>query len=525
MLSFVFLALAKLQSLASLSNLLIGIATTLSVWLYCANAAQRKRFGLPIPGPLRVPLFGSIFALPHFLSDKKRHQYRIKLAKQYGRICTVFLGKIQFVFLSDIDIIKEAFVTKGEIISDRMRSNPPSAISVKFGEGKGIGAADYGKDFKERKKLTLHSMREFGFGGKSLEETVLDETKFLTEEFRKVADTGYPTDLHQNYVHLAVSNVICSVVFGRRFSYRDPEFMKAVDGIRFLFTQRSTLLARMPLIGRLPAVKRRVDAEVEQGLNVLNFVEDQINKHKEEFDINNPKDFIDLCLQKAETELEQGEKSSIGTENIRKIILDLFFAGTDTTAASLSWFLLYMILYPDVQKKCQEEIDRVFDTEGSLANLAASRFPYTTAALMETQRISSIAGGSLPHVVRERTTLGGYHVRKGAIVQANIRFLHMDEAYWVDPEGFRPERWIDAKDPTKIIAHTHFVPFSVGKRRCLGENLAKAEYSVFAIMLIRNFSFKVADPNRPPTRDGHGLVYSPYPFEMLVEDRKSGDQL
>ena len=71
----------------------------------------------------------------------------------------------------------------------------------------------------------------------------------------------------------------------------------------------------------------------------------------------------------------------------------------------------------------------------------------------------------------------------------------------------------------QVVQHVNFAPFSIGKRRCLGENLAKAEYAVFAISLLRNFTFKMGDPSNPPALQGFGLVYSPLPFEMLIERR------
>ena len=50
--------------------------------------------------------------------------------------------------------------------------------------------------------------------------------------------------------------------------------------------------------------------------------------------------------------------------DLRQMITDLFLAGTETTATSLQWFLLYMILYPDIQTKCREEILKVRLTSG-----------------------------------------------------------------------------------------------------------------------------------------------------------------
>lgn len=514
--SLLLSAFVKLQTMVSLQSLLVAVVAILSVFLLKISKSGKN----PPPGPFSIPLFGSIFVLPGLLSPWRRHRSRVELALKYGKIYQFQMGKMKVVFLNEVALIKEAFISKGEIISDRLRPEKDDNSMQAVLAGKGIGNTDYGKDFKERKTLTLHSMKDFGFGGKSLEETTVEETVFLKKRFQQVADTSVPTDIHMKLMHLSVSNVISSVVFGRRFDYDDDAFNKAVNGIKFLFSQNSGFLRRIPLITKLPAIKKKLAKDREQGNNVRSFVEDQIQLHKEEFDPNCPRDFIDLCLLKEREDQEIGQKSRIGTENIKKIIIDLFFAGTDTTAASMGWFLLYMIRFPEVQRKCQKEIDEVLDVQGDLANVNVPKcLPYTTATLFETQRIASIAPSSLPHIVREDTTLGGYDVEKGSLVFANIRHIHLDKAYWGNPDEFVPERWLDPADQTKVIQHTNFVPFSLGKRRCLGENLAKVEYSVFAISLLRSFSFKMVDPSNPPTLEGFGLLYSPKPYEMLVESR------
>ena len=520
-------ALARLQSLPTLQSFMVAAAFALSFMFILTSAKSRRQrhpdSAMPIPGPLRLPLFGSLFVLAKFINNKTRHQFRLDMAKEYGKIFAMYIANLTLVYLNDIDLIKEAFITKGDVISDRP---PPSADNpMDEGRDKGIASANYGKEFKARKALTLHSMKDFGFGGGSLEETAMEEAAFLTDKFRQAADSKKPTKIHQSLVHLAVSNVICSVVFGRRFEYDDEKFNSAVAGIRYLFSTSSFFWRKLPLVRHLPSIQELFRIEKQHLTNVTSFIESQIVSHKEEFDASAPKDFIDLCLLKTEDGDDDSisNENEIGVEHIKNIIIDLFFAGTDTTAASLSWFILYMMRYPEIQAKCQREIDAIPDLENRLSQGSTSGklFPYTTATLLETQRIASIAPNTLPHRVKEDTTVGGYRLLKGTTVFANLRFLHLDERYWGDPFEFRPERWLDPVDSTKIIQHSHFVPFSLGKRRCLGENLAKAEYSVFGIALLRNFTFRMPDPANPPTMDGIGLVYSPTPYEMVVESREN----
>ena len=537
-----------------LRTLLVVFALALTfIWLKKKGSSIAPRRPLP-PGPWRWPILGSVSVIPAVISDVKRHQLRTVLAEKYGKILSFKIGSLNVVWLNDMETIKEAFVTKGEVMSDRMSSDSKSffAISGDLAKysGLGIGETNYGKAFKERKRLALQSMKEFGFGGVSLEDRVVEEARLLVEELKKAATSPSKdankrsTGVHNHVVHLAVSNVICSVVFGRRFDYADEKFVSVVDAIRFLFSgQKSSVITKIPFARYLPAVQRLMEKESRAAASLQTFIEEQIQAHESDFDPGeDPKDFIDICLLKAHLEAEnarngvvQSDENSVGTENVKKIIADLFFAGTDTTASSLSWFILFMIHYPEIQKRCHEEVDRWIG-DGNPVELTKDNvvksLPYTAATLLEVQRVASIASASLPHFVREDVTIAGYHVPKDSFVLANIRFVHFDERNWERPHEFDPTRWLkwpvcdtagDGATTPHLIQHPHFIPFSIGKRRCLGENLAKAEYLIFGVSLLKEFRFCAEENAVLPSLEGRGLIYGPQPFELVLERRNCTD--
>ena len=152
--SLLMLAIAKLQLLPALQSFLIGLVGVLLIWLY--RGPGRKNGA--IPGPFRFPFFGSVFYLATFLDNKRRHQMRLEAAEKYGKIYAFHIGPVQMVVLNDVNLIKEAFISKAEIISDRPQPKQPNPTSDLFGRGKGIGDVNYGKDFKERKTLTRFSL-------------------------------------------------------------------------------------------------------------------------------------------------------------------------------------------------------------------------------------------------------------------------------------------------------------------------------------------------------------------------------
>uniref|UniRef100_A0A8C6QHW2 Cytochrome P450 2J3 n=1 Tax=Nannospalax galili TaxID=1026970 RepID=A0A8C6QHW2_NANGA len=99
-------------------------------------------------------------------------------------------------------------------------------------------------------------------------------------------------------------------------------------------------------------------------------------------------------------------------ENLICSTLDLFFAGTETTSTTLRWALLYLALYPEVQEKAQDEIDRVIG-QGRQPSLGdRESMPYTNAVIHEVQRMGNIIPLNVPREVIADTTLAGFHLPK-----------------------------------------------------------------------------------------------------------------
>ncbi|XP_078617518.1 cytochrome P450 2F3-like [Branchiostoma floridae x Branchiostoma japonicum] len=138
-------------------------------------------------------------------------------AKKYGDVFTVYFGPTRAVVLNGYAAIHEALVKNAENFSSR----PPSLASLSQ-DGKTLGIANepYGPKWKEHRKFTLMSLPDFGVGKRSLEGKILEEARALGDEICKTENRAFCiSHMMQN----AVSNVICSIVFGRRYEYDDEE--------------------------------------------------------------------------------------------------------------------------------------------------------------------------------------------------------------------------------------------------------------------------------------------------------------
>ncbi|XP_072035914.1 cytochrome P450 2U1-like [Amphiura filiformis] len=167
----------------------------------------------------------------------------------------------------------------------------------------------------------------------------------------------------------------------------------------------------------------------------------------------------------------------------------MFTAGSDSTSVNIRWGLLYMIANPDVQAKAQKELDKVVGRDRMPRLSDKADLPYFQATLLEITRKASTARLSALHAASEDTTLNGYNIPKGAIVMANLWACHYDAEVFAEPEVFRPERFLnDAGD--KVVQRDELIPFSTGRRFCLGDNLARMELFVIISHLLHRFTFK-----------------------------------
>ena len=148
----------------------------------------------------------------------------------------------------------------------------------------------------------------------------------------------------------------------------------------------------------------------------MNLIETQIQAHESHFTPDkDPEDFIDMCLREA----HHNKETSVGRENVKKMIAEILFAGINDIGSFVVWIILYMIHYPDVQRRCQEEMDRWFpdvveERYQLTKDFIVKSLPYTTASFLEVMRIVSPSGITLPHFAREDATIAGYHVPKGS---------------------------------------------------------------------------------------------------------------
>ncbi|KIM57158.1 hypothetical protein SCLCIDRAFT_1143714 [Scleroderma citrinum Foug A] len=134
-------------------------------------------------------------------------------------------------------------------------------------------------------------------------------------------------------------------------------------------------------------------------------------------------------------------------------------------------FILAMTLYPEVQIKAQEEIDRVVGQDRLPDFSDRENLPYIEGVFMETLRWKPVVPLGIPYVTRSDDIYNGMYIPKGSIVLTNTWAMTQDEGYYPDPATFTPERHLNAD---RKIAKDFLDPvFGSGRRICPGRYVAE----------------------------------------------------
>ncbi|XP_054061815.1 cytochrome P450 2H1-like [Rissa tridactyla] len=429
------------------------------------------------PGPITLPIVGNIFQLNLWNLPESLK----KLSKKYGPVFTIYLGPQKVVVLHGYDVVKEALVDQADVFSGRGKL----PLFKKLFQGTGIVTSN-GETWRQLRRFALTTLRDFGMGKKSVEERIQEEAHFLVERIRNTCEQPFDPG---NFLIHAVSNIICSIVFGDRFDYEDKKFVTLIklleENNKLQNSIHTQLYNFIPTVmDYLPGPHQQIIKNIEE---VDKFTFKIIAEHQETLDPTCPRDFIDAFLNKMEQEKGNGH-SEFTIETLSRTTLDLFLAGTGTTSITLRHGFLILQKYPEIVEKIQKEIDCVIGPDRSPCMADRSRMPYTDAVVHEIQRFIDFIPLNVPHSVIKDTKFRDYFIPKDTMIFPMLSPILHDSKEFPNPEKFDPGHFLNANGTFK--KSDYFMPFSAGKRMCAGESLARMELFIFLIAILQNFTLK-----------------------------------
>ncbi|CAK7300787.1 Cytochrome P450 1A2 [Vulpes lagopus] len=441
------------------------------------------------PGPWGWPLLGNVLTL-----GKSPHLALSRLSQRYGDVLQIRIGSTPVLVLSGLDTIRQALVRQGDDFKGRPDLYSLSLVT----DGQSMSfSPDSGPVWAARRRLAQNALNTFSIASDPasscscyLEEHVSKEAEALLSRLQEqMAEVGRFDPYNQ--VLLSVANVIGAMCFGHHFSQRSEEMLPLLMSSNdFVETVSSgNPVDFFPILQYMPnsALQRfkNFNQTFVQSLQKI------VQEHYQDFDERSVQDITGALLKHNEKS-SRASGGHIPQEKIVNLINDIFGAGFDTVTTAISWSLMYLVANPEIQRKIQKELDTVIGRARQPRLSDRPQLPLMEAFILEIFRHTSFVPFTIPHSTTKDTTLKGFYIPKERCVFVNQWQVNHDQQVWGDPFAFRPERFLTA-DGTAInkTLSEKVMLFGMGKRRCIGEVLAKWEIFLFLAILVQRLEFSV----------------------------------
>uniref|UniRef100_A0A1A9WS92 Cytochrome P450 n=1 Tax=Glossina brevipalpis TaxID=37001 RepID=A0A1A9WS92_9MUSC len=499
-----------------MSSFLVFITFILTYIIVKLWSSTKRPSNFP-PGPPFLPWIGNTMHLrkESALAGGQHKAYENWSKRYNSNVLGLKLGNDLVVVALTYPLVKqvhleEVFEGRPDTFFFRLRT---------MGTRKGITGVDGPLWYKHR-HFSMKQLRNVGFGRTPMEKYIEKETDRLLTYIENL--NGLPVWPGSFLAHVVI-NVLWTLVANKHFAYEDKRLQKLLDLLHRrskAFDMSGGLLSQYPWLRFIAPNKTGYNIICQLNKELHEFFMETIEEHRRTLTLANAEsDFIYAYLQEMK---QQANKDTPFTETeLTMVILDFFIAGSQSTSHTIELALMTLALRQDIQKNLYQEIkENSKDNSLVFPHLSSKNlYPYMEAFIMEVQRFYHILPITGPRRAMWNTKLNGYDIPKDTIVFMSLYTVLMDHEHYGDPKTFRPERFMDAEG--KAFRDDFFMPFGQGRRRCLGDNLARACLFSFLLKIIQNFDIKLSDkPEDNPSMElVPGIMLSPKPYKIRLIKR------
>ncbi|XP_059804076.1 steroid 17-alpha-hydroxylase/17,20 lyase [Hypanus sabinus] len=467
--------------------------------------------------PKSLPSFPFIGSLLSLRSDLPAHLLFQNFQKDYGDIFSLMLGPHYMVVINHYKYAKEVLVKKGKVFAGRPKMVTTDLLS---NDGKGIAFASFSPTWRFHRKLVYTHLYAFGNHLETLEETIRKEATSICTDFEQLV--GSPLNI-MTEVAWFLSNVISLLCFNSTLAKDDPEFLKVLQYKQGIVESvgRDNLVDIFSWLQYFPSENLQI---LKRSLAIRDSIlTKKFEEHKANFKSDSIKDLTDALLKAQENAKNKTQLPGpqLTDDHLMTTMADIHGAGIETTSIIFTWILFYLLQYPEIQTKIQEEIDDNIGFERTPQCRDRKNLHFLNATISETLRIQPVSPLLIPHVALVDTSIGGYTIPKGTQVTVNLWAIHHDEREWKNPDIFDPTRFLNKEGKHMHSPSPSFMPFSAGPRVCVGEVLTKMLLFLFFATFLQRFSVefppgqRLADLERKFT-----IVQQPKDFKLQLKTRR-----
>ncbi|OWF50344.1 cytochrome P450 1A1-like [Mizuhopecten yessoensis] len=490
---------------------LFGVLFTFTVVLLLTRLLQlyflaqwKPRKNLP-PGPRGYPIIGDLL----FFSKHGSLQSFRKLRQQYGDIYSIRMGMWPTVVISGKDAFKAALCM--EEFADR----PLFFINRLIGGAKGLVFGKYNSRWVLHRKIAGNALKMFtGTRNNPITEMVQEQAENLVNEF--LEHNGEPFDPNEG-ISFSVGSVIYQVVYGRgKLAREDKQLSYLIRNFNDFktFVRVGNPFDVMPFMAFLTPWKYKGILSILFRMGML--AAKKIKRHKKSYDPDHLRDATDGLLHATYTySAEDKQKVGLTNKMLMETLHDYIGAGFDTVASTLIWGFMYLAESTEVQSKARAEIDNVLGSR-TVTIQDRAKLPYVEALMLEVLRTAATLPMAIPHCTTRDIKFRDYVIPKNTAVFFDVYGTSFDVDLWDNPDDFNPERFLNKDGKLDQAKVDLTVSFGFGKRRCIGESLARLEVFLFLVNVLQRCELYKPEGHLYD-KDGYfSFVRSPEPFKLIA---------
>ncbi|PIA50604.1 hypothetical protein AQUCO_01200067v1 [Aquilegia coerulea] len=421
--------------------------------LYTLIRPRTNKLNLP-PSPSKLPIIGNLHQL-----GTLPHRSLQSLARKHGPLMLLHLGQTPALIVSSDDAAKEVIQIQDFNFCNRPRMSFAERLLY---SSKDLAFSPYGEYWKQMRKISTQHLLS-GHRVESFRTVREEEANIMIDKIHEYCSSASSVVNLSELIYSFTNNVVCRVAMGRKFDAGEgakkfseliTEFMNLIGVFNV-----ADYIPWLSIINNFNGLNARVrKSSKEMDCFLESVIQDHIDPKKKTN--SGVEDFIDVLLG---MQNDSTNRVSFARDNIKAVILDMFAAGTDTSAVTLVWAMTELIKHPEIMKEVQAEIREISKGKLHITEDDLGQMHYLKMVIKEALRLHSPASIFVPHESIQDTKLLGYDIPAKTRIFINQWAIANDPMLWDEPEEFRPKRFLNTSIDYQG-KDFKFFPFGAGRR-------------------------------------------------------------